>query len=154
MILRGGGAFAAKNRVPRTSLTLLFHGGTNAEKIRVQEILGLCCLRGGPVLKKFQSKKFLDSVVWGGGGPVLNKLETKKFLDSVNGHNQPCILLPKQLLWKKCVTSNKNLICITIAYGMSRKTEDWTPYTYSYNTVNTVNAVTSSVTETNIDYPA
>ena len=68
-------------------------------------LLGLCCLREG-------------------GGPVLNKLETKKFLDSVDGHNQPCILLPKQLPWKKCVTSDKNLICITIAYRMSRQTED------------------------------
>ena len=28
------------------------HGGTNAEKIRVQEILGLSCLRGGGIAEK------------------------------------------------------------------------------------------------------
>ena len=42
-------------------------GGTSAEKIRVQKILGLLFAGGGPVLKKLESKKFLDAVVWGGG---------------------------------------------------------------------------------------
>ena len=53
VILRGG-QLLPKNE-SQELLWLLFHGETNAEKIRVQEILrlllrwgdGLCCLRGG-----------------------------------------------------------------------------------------------------------
>ena len=37
---------------------------------------------GGPMLKKIESKNFLDSGVKG-GGPMLKKIESKKFLDSV-----------------------------------------------------------------------
>ena len=52
-----GGTSAEKIRSPRNSWTLLFEGGTSAEKNRVQEILGLCCFKklvilwGGPVKK-------------------------------------------------------------------------------------------------------